>query len=124
MMLAIRTTSSETSSVMMVMTTRISTRVKPFFFWFIAPPTMRLLPPVRSALLVPHAPRGLRRRARGRIVAAGAPEIEAAGMKHRGGPGGAAGTAARTAAGARAGAGRAVVPVIDEARDGITVVAE
>src|SRR6185503_15735352 len=99
MTLPISTTSSETSSVMMVMTTRISTSVKALFFRFIAPPSMRLTPPKSGArLLVLDAPCAGARSAL-RVVAAGAPDVEAAGMDDGGPAGARAARAARRAAG-------------------------
>src|SRR6185295_6250294 len=119
MMFAISTTSSDTSSVMIVMTTRISTSVKPFLR-LIAPPFMASRPPVRSArLLVLDAPRRGRRGRRPLMVAPRAPHVEAAGMQH--------GRAARRRGpGARSGArpGRhGVVAVVDPVRGRIAFLA-
>src|SRR5436190_18527516 len=77
-MFAISTTSSDTRIVMMVMTTRISTSVKPFLR-LIAPPNLRLIPvrPERC-LLVFHAVGRRRRRRVPAEVAARAPDVEAA----------------------------------------------
>src|SRR4051812_24786906 len=82
-MLTKSTTSSDTSSVMIVITTRISTSVKPFLR-FIAPPTMRLGPPSGAAgLFVLDAPSRSRRGRIPAVIAPGAPHVEAVGMQHR-----------------------------------------
>src|SRR5579862_3300731 len=84
MMLEISTTRSDTSSVMMVITTSSSTSVNPFLR-LMGPPSTRLTIPLPAPilLLVLDAPGGGRRGGIPAVIAAGAPHVKAAGMQDR-----------------------------------------